>query len=149
MERNFFTNLPIEITTEILSRLPLRSIALSKCVCKPWINLLDSDDFQLKSPPALALLQQMNSTRCSIFEFEDEDEADEEKSHDLHYIPLTHFDIPNENIDPLAVYRALGPEGYIYDDDVDDGGAVFSIGFGMRKISGQYKVVCINVDVGS
>ncbi|XP_042035054.1 uncharacterized protein LOC121781371 [Salvia splendens] len=51
--------------------------------------------------------------------------------------------------DHSSVYRALGPEGYIYDDDVDDGGAVFCIGFGMSKISGQYKVVCINVDVGS
>ncbi|XP_047948941.1 uncharacterized protein LOC125194754 [Salvia hispanica] len=110
MERNFFRNLPSEITTNILSRLPIRSIALSKCVCKSWLNLLDSDDFEYKTPPALALLQQMNSIRSSIFDIEDEDEdeADEEKSHDLHYIPLTDFDIPHENSEQLAAMAANG-----------------------------------------
>ncbi|XP_042033556.1 F-box protein CPR1-like [Salvia splendens] len=107
MERNFFRNMPIEITTDILSRLPIRSIALSKCVCKRWLNLIDSDDFEFKTPPALVLLQQMDSTRCSIFDIEDEDEDDLE-IHDLHYIPLTHFDIPHENSEPLAAMAANG-----------------------------------------
>ncbi|XP_047959886.1 uncharacterized protein LOC125205113 [Salvia hispanica] len=101
MERIFFRNLPSEIITEILSRLPLRSIALSKCVCKRWLNLLDSDDFEFKIPPALALLQQMSSTRCSIFEIEDEEEADLE-IRDLHYIQLIHFEIRDEKSEPLA-----------------------------------------------
>ena len=182
MERNFFRNLPSEITSNILSRLPIKSIALSKCVCKSWLNLLDSDDFEYKTPPALALLQQMNSIRCSIFDIEDEDEADEEKSHDLHYIPLTDFDIPHENSEQLAAMAAngllllhsklgfsqiplficnpitrqyielWGPEDYILDDDAvvvdddDDVDPLFCFGFGVSKISGQYKVVCINAD---
>ena len=157
MERNFFRNLPSEIITEILSRLPLRNIALSKCVCKRWLNLLDSDDFEFKIPPALALLQQMSSTRCSIFEIEDEEEADLE-IRDLHYIQLIHFEIRDEKSEPLAgmaangllhIYSQLGspqiplficnpitrqyielwcPEEYILDDDDDD---MLSFGYGM------------------
>ncbi|XP_047953518.1 F-box protein At3g07870-like [Salvia hispanica] len=177
MKRKFFTNLPSEITTDVLSRLPLRSIALSKCVCKPWLNLLDFDDFKFKTPPALALLQQTNSTRCSIFEFEDKDEFVEEKSHDLHYIPLTHFEIRDENSEILVGMAANGlllihsqggfpqiplficnpithqyielwcPEEYILDDD--DVHIMLSYGFGMSKISGQYKVLCKYIDASS
>ncbi|KAL1533732.1 F-box protein-like protein [Salvia divinorum] len=104
MEQDFFTNLPSELTTNILSRLPIRSVAISKCVCKPWFNLLDSHDFvkshlsKIKTPPSLARLMPVatNSTQCTIFEFEDEDEADVE-SHALRFHPLTDFEIPLGN----------------------------------------------------
>ncbi|XP_042031764.1 uncharacterized protein LOC121778473 [Salvia splendens] len=103
MGLDFFSYLPSELTTEILSRLSIRSLAISKSVCKPWLNLIDSDDFpksEIKTPPALALLtpKERDSTRCTIFEIEDEDEVDDaEKSHDLHYIPLTDLVIPHGN----------------------------------------------------
>ncbi|XP_047960966.1 uncharacterized protein LOC125205852 isoform X2 [Salvia hispanica] len=102
MERDFFKYLPSEITTNILSRLPIRSLAVSKSVCKPWLNLIDSDEFhksEIKTPPALALLtpKGRDATQCAIYEIEDEDEVDLQKSHDLHYISLTDFDIPHPN----------------------------------------------------
>ncbi|XP_047961889.1 F-box protein At1g47340-like [Salvia hispanica] len=60
--RDFFINLPSVLTTNILSRLPLRTLAISKCVCKPWRNLLCSLDFaksllsDFETPPDLACL---------------------------------------------------------------------------------------------
>ena len=94
MGRDFFQILPSKLTSNILSRLPFRSAAISKCVCKSWLSLLDSDYFEIKTPPALVCLNSlMKPSRCAIFEIEDKDEACWE-SHDLHYVPLTDFDIP-------------------------------------------------------
>ncbi|XP_057793481.1 F-box protein CPR1-like [Salvia miltiorrhiza] len=94
MEPDLFTNVPLEIMSNILSRLPLRSIVISKCVCKPWLHLLETDDFVKShlSKPALAVLAQ-DSTLFAVFNLEDEDGVDLE-SHDLHYNPVTDFDIP-------------------------------------------------------
>ncbi|XP_042032218.1 F-box/LRR-repeat/kelch-repeat protein At1g09650-like [Salvia splendens] len=174
MVQDFFTNLPTEITTDILSRLSIRSYAISKSVCKAWLNLLDSDDFdksKLKTPPALVRFNftKRNSTRCTIFEIEDEDEADLE-SHDRHYNRLTDLEIPHRNITSMECVAANGllllyspspqyiphvcnlitreytelsyPEDYIpY--------RLLQLGFGVSKISGQYKVVWINPETGS
>ncbi|XP_042032577.1 uncharacterized protein LOC121779321 isoform X2 [Salvia splendens] len=109
MELDFFGDLPSEITTNILSRLPIRSLAISKSVCKPWLNLIDSDDFhksEIKTPPALVLLTEktMDSTWCAIFEFEDEDE----KSHDFHHIPLMDLEIPHGNRASMGGITANG-----------------------------------------
>ncbi|KAL1533739.1 F-box protein-like protein [Salvia divinorum] len=169
MEQDLFKILPSELTTDILSRLPLRSISISKCVCKPWLNLLQSDDFVksiMKTPPALARLIPMtrNSTQCTIFGFKDEDKADVE-SHDLHLHALTDFDIPHGN--SASIYRARQTNGllllyssverhiYVCNPITRQyielccpveyiSIYVLSLGFGVSKISGQYKVVCIN-----
>ncbi|CAN6968958.1 hypothetical protein Bca4012_033733 [Brassica carinata] len=44
LDRNSLT-LPVEVVTEILSRLPLKSIATCRCVCKLWSSVLRSQDF--------------------------------------------------------------------------------------------------------
>ncbi|KAL1533736.1 F-box protein-like protein [Salvia divinorum] len=170
MEQDLFKILPSELTANILSRLPLRSISISKCVSKPWLNLLQSDDFvksKIKTPPAVARLIPMteNSTQCTIFGFKDQDEADVE-SHALHFRPLTDLDIPHGNL--ASIYRARQTNGllllyssvecYIYICNPITRQYielccpveyisiyVLSFGFGVSKISGQYKVVCINV----
>ncbi|XP_047946979.1 putative F-box protein At4g09190 [Salvia hispanica] len=43
--RDRFNDLPREITVDILSRLPARSIVRSKCVCKAWRDLVQSPEF--------------------------------------------------------------------------------------------------------
>ncbi|XP_047946972.1 F-box protein At5g49610-like [Salvia hispanica] len=43
--RDRFNDLPREITVDILSRLPARSIMRSKCVCKAWRDLVQSPEF--------------------------------------------------------------------------------------------------------
>ncbi|KAL1533733.1 F-box protein-like protein [Salvia divinorum] len=177
MEQDFFTNLPSELTTNILSRLPIRSVAISKCVCKPWFNLLDSHDFvkshlsKIKTPPSLARLMPVatNSTQCTIFEFEDEDEADVE-SHALRFHPLTDFEIPlgnsiskcraKPNNGLLLIYSSLERRIYICNPLTRQyielccpqefiSLHILSFGFGVSKLSGQYKVVYINTDSSS
>ncbi|XP_042032323.1 putative F-box protein At1g32420 [Salvia splendens] len=165
MGHNFFTNLPSEITTDILSRLPLRSISISKCVCKSWLNLLKSNDFELKSPPALVFLKSVETepTRCTIFEIEDEEEADLE-SHDLHYIPLPDLNTPqgssgmagiaangllllSSNVcDPEIPVYICNPitREYIVLCPPKECQNVLGFEFCVSKISGQYKVVCIS-----
>ena len=84
MELDYFTNLPTEITTEILSRLTMRSLAISKSVCKAWRDLFDFVKSKIKTPTTLVRIYQgNNSTRCKISEIEDEDEVDVEKNRDL------------------------------------------------------------------
>ncbi|XP_042035044.1 putative F-box protein At3g10240 [Salvia splendens] len=92
--RDYSTNLPSETTINILSRLPLRSIAISKCVCKPWRDLLGSLDFakslfsDLETPPVLACLtpsiyyNEFGSTCCTLFELEEEVLIEDEEGED-------------------------------------------------------------------
>lgn len=87
MEQGFFTNLPSEMIINILSRVPARTATSCKCVCKPWLNLLESEEFAKshlsKSVPGLALKDEESLT---LLEFED-DVLDRE--HDEHHsIPL-------------------------------------------------------------
>ncbi|XP_042024676.1 uncharacterized protein LOC121771852 [Salvia splendens] len=99
-KQDLFRNLPSEITTNILSRLPIRSISISKCVCKAWFDLLDSDYFdfvksKIKTPLTIVRTEAVwdpetvLSVQCDIWEFEDEEEADA-----LRFHPLTHIRIP-------------------------------------------------------
>lgn len=79
MKQDFFTHLPTEIIT--------------KCVCKPSLDLLESDDFVSfhfsESAPALTVvMRKTDSKRCKVFEFEDELDLDLEN-------PLTEFDFPH------------------------------------------------------
>ncbi|XP_047953519.1 putative F-box protein At5g50220 [Salvia hispanica] len=138
---DFFINLPSELTAKILSRLPLRSLALSKCVCKPWRNLLGSLDFTKsllfdpETPPFLACLtparadDRIGSTRCTILEIEEE--FGNPDNHLFIWNPLTcqYIEIcrPKQSMSINFNYR-------------------LSLGFGVSQISGQYKVVCINRD---
>ncbi|XP_047961897.1 putative F-box protein At3g17270 [Salvia hispanica] len=116
MKKDFFTNLPSELTTNILSPLSVPSLAISKSVCKSWRDMFESDDFVksclsiIKTPRILVRIisTKLNSTRCTIFEIEDEDEANTE-SNDLHYImPLIDFGIPHTYSAYMAGMAANG-----------------------------------------
>ncbi|XP_021764593.1 F-box protein CPR30-like [Chenopodium quinoa] len=41
----YYRDIPVEVTTEILSRMPVKSLHRFKCVCKSWKNLIESHDF--------------------------------------------------------------------------------------------------------
>ncbi|XP_042036588.1 uncharacterized protein LOC121782703 [Salvia splendens] len=177
MELDFFGYLPSELTTNILSRLSIRSLAISKSVYKPWLNLIDSDNFhtsEIKTPAALGFLtpKERNSTQCTIFEIEDEDEVeDAEKSHDLHYIPLTDLEIRHGNRAFIDAITASGlillyspfPKGIhvhicnlmtreytkLYCPEAYAPSNLLKFGFDVSEISGQYKVVYRNADTES
>ncbi|XP_042067381.1 jacalin-related lectin 38-like [Salvia splendens] len=126
MKPCFFTNLPSEIIPNILSRLSVRSIAISKCVCKAWLNLLVTDDFidshLSKSAPSLA--------------FDFPDAATIEGSANgllfLHNLDADFdiFYVCNPATREFCELLSL-PQGIAY-------------GFGASKITGQHKVVCIS-----
>ncbi|XP_042033563.1 F-box protein CPR1-like [Salvia splendens] len=156
MEREFFTNLPSDMTINILSRLSIRGIAISKCVCKPWLNLIESNDIvKSKIKTASALVHFTPSARCTIFEIEDEDEADLEIPHPnrspiegttandlLLLFPSATKGIPLYICNPMTrEYTEPSYPLYILE-------RVLKFGFGVSKISGEYKVVCINADNG-
>ncbi|XP_073134916.1 F-box protein At3g07870-like [Henckelia pumila] len=95
-------NLPLDIITDILSRLPVLQIARCKCVCKPWLELLKSPEFSKlhlpKSSPGLVVYLSLRSSEVlNIFGFEDELELEQ---HELKYKPVMKFDLP-EFVTPL------------------------------------------------
>ncbi|XP_021741934.1 F-box protein CPR30-like [Chenopodium quinoa] len=59
----YYRDIPVEVTTEILSRMPVKSLHRLKCVCKSWKNLVESHDF-FKHHLSRSL--NINSTNCSL-----------------------------------------------------------------------------------
>ncbi|KAH6763695.1 hypothetical protein C2S51_014944 [Perilla frutescens var. frutescens] len=45
MKQDLLASLPPEVTIDIFSRLPVRSIICCKCVCKSWLDLIKSNEF--------------------------------------------------------------------------------------------------------
>ncbi|XP_057797595.1 F-box/kelch-repeat protein At3g06240-like [Salvia miltiorrhiza] len=156
--------LPSEIINNILLRLSVRSIAVSKCVCKPLLHLLGTHDFAKshfsKSAPALAFTMRTNdSYRLKISELE-EDEIDPE-SHDL----LTNINFFPEAMVNFTAEASLGGSvnGLLFLFDYRNSChyvsnpitrefffircprvMVVSHGFGVSRITGQHKLVCID-----
>ncbi|KAL8481688.1 hypothetical protein ACS0TY_027996 [Phlomoides rotata] len=96
MKQDLFKKLPSEITIDILSRLPVRTVASCKCVCKPWLHLLETSEFVKshlsKSVPALIVLEREKESKlCRLSEFKDGLDLE---SHELHYNPVTKFSLP-------------------------------------------------------
>lgn len=89
----FFRSLPSELTIDILSRLPIRTIAICKSVSKPWLNLLRSRQFANFHLPTSASGLVIGggeddepSKKYNVFEFDDE------RGFHENYSPLTKFD---------------------------------------------------------
>ncbi|KAI3464425.1 hypothetical protein Pfo_021088 [Paulownia fortunei] len=166
MNQEFLTNLPFEIVIDILSRLPIRTIIICKCVCKSLLDLLETREFAKMSKSHLS--KSMHSDLFQIFEFED---APDLEHHELHYNPVTKFDLrafirpPHAaigiqgsangllflreiNPQPNALYicnpitrdyiELPSPEGSVYYYPT-----IVTYGFGVSKMTGQHKVVRI------
>ncbi|XP_073051597.1 F-box protein At3g07870-like [Primulina eburnea] len=160
------SDLPLEIITDVLSRLPILNILRLKCVCKPWLELIESPEFAKlhlsKSSPGL-LVHQLQSCESSFFNlsgFEDELEVE---SHELNYIPVANFDIKIFHGRPVIVGSVNGflclrsrlPFDYLYicnpitheyislqtPERVSRLPFTVSHGFGVSTNGGQYKVV--------
>ncbi|XP_057784910.1 F-box protein CPR1-like isoform X1 [Salvia miltiorrhiza] len=169
MKPDFFKNLPPEIISEILLRLPVVSIPISKCVCKRWLHLLESDDFIkshfARSAPALVVVG--DSGRLKVFELESELELDLE-SHD----PLTKYDFPyhrgkiKSSVNGLLVLMKCVYDGVkvslnmlyvcnpitreviklnVPSDSQLSTSKVSAFGFGASRITGRYKMVCVKL----
>ncbi|XP_042066403.1 F-box protein At5g65850-like [Salvia splendens] len=161
--------LPLEIITNILLRLSTQSIATCKCVCKPWLNLIESDAFVKshlsKSAPALAVsITKWDSNWFSVFKLEDELEPFS-NWFDIYakHGPITKFDFRLESTIQCSANGLLLLKNACMDDHlyvcnpitrefVELRGLVTRkgdrFGFGVSKISGQHKVVCHSHESG-
>lgn len=167
MTEGFFPNLQFEITIDILSRLPIKTIISCKCVCKSWLRLLDSHEYAKshlsKSAPGMAVVQSgVESNTYEIFEFEDILGLEH---HDLHYTSVTKFVFPHAEVirgsaNGLLLLTGDGPsDQYVCNpitrhyiklclrpDSVCSPSQIVAYGFGVTKMTGQYKVVRIVYD---
>ncbi|XP_073051489.1 F-box protein At3g07870-like [Primulina eburnea] len=161
-----FTNLPLEIITNILSRLPVLLITRLKCVCKVWLELFESPEFSKlhlsKSSAGLLIYQHLGeSCLLKIFGFEDEPEVER---HELNYSPVTIFDITefkcqtiSGSVDGFLCLRVVGHMDSLYVcnpirreyislptlESFVQFPSMVTYGFGVSTISCQYKVVRI------
>ncbi|KAL8485731.1 hypothetical protein ACS0TY_027860 [Phlomoides rotata] len=92
---NLFNMLPSDVIVEILSRVPVQSVMICKCVCKSWLHLVRSPGFVKshlsKSVRGLMVFRQDNwSDLYNFLEFKDEVVIED---HDLHYNSITLFDL--------------------------------------------------------
>ncbi|KAL8510280.1 hypothetical protein ACS0TY_017184 [Phlomoides rotata] len=166
MDQEFFTNLPLEIIINILSRLPVRTIISCKCICKSWLNLVETDEFVKShlsnSVPGLAIHEYgLKLESYKFYEFEDELDLEH---HELHYNAVTNFGLPfdgriHSSANGLLFLRDLsvGNTGlYVCNPITRDYIAIHcprefdqtyshlaTYGFGVSKMSGIYKVVRI------
>ncbi|KAL6518018.1 hypothetical protein OROMI_033719 [Orobanche minor] len=161
---DMFKFLPSEIMSDILLRIPDRSIASFKCVCRSLRDFVETHEFVnshiSRSAAALAVVKgNPISSRCSLFKIEDEINIENSRSHDHRYNHLIEFGFPSTVTIESSVNGLLllcksnglcvcNPRSRQYIDLQCPRGffnkkVVLSkviYGFGVSKISGQYKV---------
>ncbi|KAL8459623.1 hypothetical protein ACS0TY_036930 [Phlomoides rotata] len=159
MKKKFFSYLPSEIITEILSRVPAQTTLSCKCVCKTWRDLVSTQDFAKlhlsKSIPGLALTVKMDK----IIEI----------TNDLHVSTITklnythtasRYECIDGSADGLLLLNISGEHDQLYlcnpitREYIDlchptKSPEYIIYGFGVSKISGLYKVVSIEIEYGS
>ncbi|KAL8499377.1 hypothetical protein ACS0TY_022377 [Phlomoides rotata] len=153
--------LPPEIIMSILSKLPVQTIIICKCVCKSLLHSVETQEFAKlhlsTSVPGLVVFQADTSSRLFNF-FEVEDEHDIEH-HDLHYNLVSNFNFPyaewiHGSVEGLLWLRnVMADTIYICNPITRDYIRIRSppkcqnsptqwvtCGFGSCKMTGQYKV---------
>ncbi|KAG8378377.1 hypothetical protein BUALT_Bualt08G0131200 [Buddleja alternifolia] len=174
MNQESFTYLPSEIIINILSRLPIRTIITSKCICKSWLDLIETPEFAefhlSKSVPGLIVYQsEIHSNLFKIYDFKEA--VEEIEHHELRYNRITQFDrrslisLPHAGIgiegsaNGLLFLREINTQPnalYICNPITRDYiqlphpqrsvhyyPTVVTYGFGVSKLTDQYKVVRI------
>ncbi|XP_047938971.1 putative F-box protein At3g16210 isoform X2 [Salvia hispanica] len=154
MEQDLFRNLPSDTIIHILLRLTPKNISTCKCVCKTWLNLIESDNFH-KSHPLVVVVSMpaKDSNRFNVFKLEDEHKED----------LFTKFNFPRASTiqgsaNGLLLLKDDHKDLYVCNpftrDFVELRGPPTSplwgdyYGFGVSKITGQHKIVCHNVKTG-
>ncbi|KAL8499461.1 hypothetical protein ACS0TY_022430 [Phlomoides rotata] len=156
--------LPSEIKMTILSKLPVRTIIICKCVCKSWLHLIETQAFVKlhlsTSVPGLVTLRHL-SRLFEIFEVEDGRDVEH---HDHHYNLVTKFNFPcilwmcgsvdgllwlhdrDVKVDTIYICNPITRD-YIRIHSPPEFPCTYhqraTYGFGSCKMAGQYKVVRI------
>ncbi|KAL8530556.1 hypothetical protein ACS0TY_007551 [Phlomoides rotata] len=163
-QEDLFKNVPSEIMIDILSRVPVQTILSCKCVCKWLHDLVETHEFAQfhlsKSILGIALTIGPSYVKHKTLEVTNVNLPD------LHLstIMVLNFTYHNTSIQGsvdglllLSTYKHRSSELYLCNPITREainlhsrtrpfGHGVFSYGFGVSKISGQYKAVRIWVD---
>ncbi|KAH6765205.1 hypothetical protein C2S51_016454 [Perilla frutescens var. frutescens] len=160
MGQDFVTYLPSEIIVNILSRLPIRSIVRCKCVCKSWLDLLVTPEFVRshisKSVPGLFVFERNPQIKPYKFvEFVDElDPNCDERRWNVAFDFNLPFHVPVYREYTAAngllflwkpyfliICNPITRDYIIVPIPLEISSVPESYGFGVSRISGQYKVV--------
>ena len=165
MERDFLRYLPLEIAMNILLRLPFKIIGTCKCVCKSWLDLIESDYFGQSAAPALAVTIPVKEKSPIWPKFEPCSQWINVLKLEDNHDPITKFELPRASaihgsVNGLLLLKNIYRENlYVCNPitrefvDLDERipcchqiGDCF--GFGVSKVSGKYKVVYHNTKYG-
>ncbi|XP_042068097.1 F-box protein CPR1-like [Salvia splendens] len=161
MDQDFFEYLPSEIVVNILSRLPTRAATVCKCVCKPWLGLLATPEFVnshiSRSVPGIAV--ETRSRSYDVIEFVDELGLSFDDEHRTNV--AFNFELPFDEPMHSSANGLIFLYGVIHEDLIlcnpitrdyiklpcprqtspKDQIDTETFGFGVSKMTGQYKVV--------
>ncbi|XP_047943185.1 F-box protein At3g07870-like [Salvia hispanica] len=165
MGEDFFKYLPSEIVLDILSRVPTLDVMACKCVCKPWLGLLATPEFVnahiSRSVPGFAVETQPRSFKMVeiVEELDEEQEWDVTFSFELPFDEMIHssvnglFFLKDFAFGDLILCNPITsdyimlpcPRQTTPDVQID----MENFGFGVSRMTGQYKVVRIFVEKSS
>ena len=146
-KEGFLTNIPQDIIRKILGRLPIRSIMRCKCVCKSWRSLIEGGDFALEYTPQPGLAFVHRETGYIVcdegckplcrFDFRPPDNQDLSRTvvGSANGLIL----VRNGSVVSFCICNPITSE-YIELPRPPMHRCVF--GFGVSKLSGQYKILC-------
>ncbi|XP_042005013.1 F-box protein At3g07870-like [Salvia splendens] len=147
-----FANLPEEITKEIMGRLPIMSVMTCKCVLKSWRHLIEGDDFGMSYTPKPGLNfiyrdMEMGYTVCDealkpLFRFASP--SHHQSSTVNHRVTIASANGLLSMWDPfnntLFICNPMTRE-YVELPPLSKDIITRFFGFGMSKLSGQYKIL--------
>lgn len=163
MEEDFFRYLPVDIIIEILSRLPILTIISCKIVQKEWLNLVNSPEFA-----QLHLSKSLSAPGLAVFELEEGMSSDAEPYTVLeiadelsHEESGSYFDTVFDFsfVDDEYIHSSVNGLLFLMDSNLYICNPITrdyiklpwpecrenldQFGFGVSKITGQYKIVKI------
>lgn len=158
MKGDYFSNLPPEITINILSLLPIPAIISCKCVCKSWLCLIETAEFVeshlSKSPSLVAVFdREMGPKPYRVLEFSDESAHNDSIVFDFSFPPCQRIHSSVNGLLFLCRYSRK-PRGLFVCNPVTRDyvklprppgrrSDIIAFGFGVSKMTGQYKVVSL------
>lgn len=150
-------DLPEELMADILSRLPIKAIGRSKCVCKKWHKIL-SEPYFAES----LLICRFDMKTCDIFKLTEQDDKSDHHgtyhdlvmSFDTGFNPKSCYLVFSGSVNGLICLWKHKDEAYVFNvitreyiclpvhKYVKNSTMNPKYGFGFVKASNEYKVVC-------
>ncbi|XP_042010601.1 F-box protein At3g07870-like [Salvia splendens] len=146
MEKDFSTILPQEIWRDILGRLPIRSFMRCKFVCKSWGDMIEGGDIESSTPKSLLAFGNRDTGYAIC----------DEAGQPLFQFGSPHYNCSRDLVDSVNGLLLVWDSGHKYhlnllicnpitskyvELPLLPVGSSYIFGFGVSKLSGQYKIV--------